>query len=245
MPAGGYTLLASGARRALVRDDLVDVLGPWLLARSLVVPADAWPITGGRGGTYRVRLAGAPPAVLRLGRRGGVVARLLRETYLGVCPRPWREVAVTIAARAGGAPVPEVLAARVDGWLLYRSAVLTEEVADAATAIDALRAAPPAERHRIAAAVARAVSALHAAGVAHPDLNLTNILIGAERASIVDLDRARAGAGGLARRARRRGLARLCRSARKLDPDGRTIDRDTVRAFRDAYGGEAANACAS
>jgi 3-deoxy-D-manno-octulosonic acid kinase len=241
----GYTLVASGARRALIRDDLVGALAPWLVAPILAVPADAVAVGTGRGAAYRVRLPGVPPAVLRLGRRGGLVARVIGETYLGLRPRPWREVACTLAARAAAAPVPEVLAARVDGWLAYRSAVLTAEVPDARTAIEALAAAPPAERPAIAAAVARAVAALHAAGVAHPDLNLTNVLVGRDAATIVDLDRARACRGGLGASARRRSVARLCRSARKLDPDGGAIDAETARAFHETYARAAGSACAS
>src|SRR5207244_576676 len=83
LPAG-YTLLGSAPIRAAIRDDLVPLLGPWLLAPSLVLPARAEPIASGRGAAYRVELPGGVRAVVRLYRRGGLVARAMRQTYLGL-----------------------------------------------------------------------------------------------------------------------------------------------------------------
>jgi len=231
----GFTALARGARRALVRDDLVPVLGPWLLAGPLAAPPGATPVDGGRGGTFRLA-AGPSRAIVRLGRRGGVVAALVRERYAGLAPRPWRELAVTLGARERGAPVPEVLAACVHGWLVYRSAVVTAEVADARTAIEALAAAPsPSARGAIAAVAAGAIARLHASGVEHADLNLTNVLIAEGGAMIVDLDRARLRSARLGDAARRRNLRRLRRSAAKLDPSGALVDAAVMRVFHAAY----------
>jgi 3-deoxy-D-manno-octulosonic acid kinase len=242
----GYTWLARGARRVVVRDHLVAALAPWLLGGPLAPPADAVALTSGRGAAFRVRIAGAPPAVLRLGRRGGLLGRVVRATYVGVTPRPWRELAVTVAAQARRAPVADVLAACVDGWGVYRSAIVTAEVPEARTAIAALRAAgTAAERARVAASAGAAVGRLHAAGVAHADLNLTNVLLGSGAAAIVDLDRARIARGGLPARARRRGLARLARSAQKLDPEGALVGPEVVRAFHAAYAAAAEPTCAS
>jgi len=244
-PPAGYAWLADGPRRAVIRDDLVGVFAPWLLAPELAPPAGAERLGTGRGAAYRVHIAGAPPAVVRIGRRGGAVGRLVRETYLGVRPRPWRELAVSLAARRNGAPVPEVLAVRVDGWMAYRSAIVTAEIPDARTAIEALRGAEPDARVRIARAAGVAVARLHDAGVQHADLNLTNILVGAGGGTIVDLDRARVVPGSLGGGARRRNLARLCRSAKKLDPSGELIDRQTREAFDRAYGTPAGATCGS
>jgi len=244
-PPIGYTLLADGARRAVIRDDLVSLLAPWLLAPGLALPAGAERLRAGRGAAYRIRMEGAPAAILRLGRRGGLLGRFVRERYLDLRPRPWRELAVTMAACARGAPVPEVLAARVEGWLPYRSAILTTEVPNARTAMDALRAAPAEARPAIAAAAATAVARLHDAGVRHADLNLSNILIADGAGAIVDLDRARIVVGPLGAAARRRNLARLRRSARKLDRAGQVIDDRTRRAFGAAYAALGGPACAS
>jgi 3-deoxy-D-manno-octulosonic acid kinase len=248
----GYTALMAGARRALVRDDLVPRLGPWLLRVPLAPPPGATPIAGGRGGTFRIDLdTGA--VVVRFGRRGGIVARLVRDWYVGVRPRPWDELAVSLAARGRGAPVPEVVAACVHGWGAYRSAVITGEIVGARSLVVALHAAPTgATRDAVARAAGIAVGKLHRAGVVHADLNLTNILVpGGEvpaadaGASIVDLDRARIRPGRLAPRVRRRSLRRLLRSAAKLDPGGEVVDTDVRRLFHEAYAHALESACGS
>jgi 3-deoxy-D-manno-octulosonic acid kinase len=230
----GYTVLADGARRAVVRDDLVPALAAWLLTAPLAPPAEATPIGGGRGAAFRVPSAGG--IVVRFGRRGGAIARLVRDRYLDVRPRPWRELAVSIAARERGAPVPEVLAACVHGWGAYRSAIVTRELPGVAPILAALAAVPPGEsRAAVAAAAGVAVARLHRAGVVHADLNLSNIVVGDDVAAIVDLDRARLRTRGLGPRIRERSLRRLRRSLAKLDPDGALVDPDVRRRFHDAY----------
>jgi 3-deoxy-D-manno-octulosonic acid kinase len=245
VPAG-YTALAIGMRRALVRDDLVPTLGAWLLRAPLAPPADGAALDAGRGAAFRFRLPTGGDAIVRFGRRGGLVARLVRTWYAGLRPRPWRELAVTLAARRRGAPVPDLLAASVHGWGVYRSAVVTAEIPGVATAIAALRGAVDrAARREVAHAAGAAVARLHAAGVAHADLNLTNVVVGGGAAAVIDLDRARLAPGPLSAFARRRSLRRLARSARKLDPAGTLVDADVVRAFRDGYGHEHGRPCAS
>ena len=242
----GYTVLAAGARRAVVRDDLVPRLGAWLLRAPLLPPPGASPLVGGRGAAYRLQLDPATAVVVRLGRRGGAVARLVREWYVGLRPRPWRELVVSMAARCRGAPVPEVVAVCVHGWGAYRSAVVTHELAGVAPVIAVLRAAAPGPaRDAVAGAAGRAVARLHAAGVVHPDLNLGNIVVGAGEAAIVDLDNARIGRGALGPWHRRRSLRRLERSARKLDRDGALVDADLRARFHEAYARALEPACGS
>jgi 3-deoxy-D-manno-octulosonic acid kinase len=232
-----YRLLAAGAVRAVVRHDLASELGPWLLAPALALPAGGEIASSGRGPAYRIPLRDGSTAVLRVYRRGGLVARLVRRTYLGIRPRPLRELAVTAEARRRGVAAAEVLAARVEGRLVYRGALLTAEVPAAVTLVDALRRAPDDNARRaLAASAGRAVAALHGAGVFHADLNLTNVLVGpAGAVTLVDFDRARLGRGALSGRARRRNLRRLARSLAKLDPEGTLAGADVRRAFRDAY----------
>ena len=244
-----YVLLAARGVRVAVRRDLAPALGPWLLAPELRLPAGATPVAGGRGATFRVALADGRRAIVRLYRRGGLVARLVRETYLGVRARPLRELVVVDEARRRGVAAAEVLAARVDGGLVHRGALVTAEVPGAATLLEALRAAPDvAARRALAGAAGRAVAALHAAGVFHADLNLTNILVRpgprAPHATLVDFDRARLHGGPLGRRARRRNLRRLARSAAKLDPARVATGVEETRAFVAAYGAGAEDACA-
>jgi hypothetical protein len=234
----GYTLLRQGTVRAAVRRDLADGLGAWLLASSLLPPAGAEAIAAGRGGTYRALLPGGVRAVVRPYRRGGWLARFVHETYVGWRARPLRELVATVEARRRGVAAVEVLAARVEGGLLYRGVLVTAEVPDAAPLIDALRAAPDAAaRAALARSAGTVVGRMHAAGVAHPDLNLTNLLArGGAVVAIVDLDRAALVPHPLGASGRRRNLRRLARSLRKLDPDGVARDAAAIAAFRASYG---------
>jgi 3-deoxy-D-manno-octulosonic acid kinase len=235
-----YALVRAGAVRAVVRRDLRPSLERWLLAAALEPPADAEPVGTGRGGTYRATLAGGVRAVVRHYRRGGAVARFVRETYLGLRPRPLRELALTTEVRRRGIAAPEVLAARVEGRLAYRGVLVTAEIPAASTLIEALRAAPDAgAREMLAASAGRAVAALHDAGVFHADLNVTNILVHptpeGPAIALLDFDRARLTSGPMRRSARRRNLKRLARSLAKLDPERRVSEPAVVRAFRAAY----------
>ena len=244
----GYTLLGSPPVRAAIRNDLVPLLRAWLLAPTLVLPAGAERISAGRGAAYRVQLPGGVRAVIRLYRRGGLLARVVQQTYLGLRPRPLRELAITAEARRRGVAAVEVLAARVEGWLAYRGALLTAEIDGAETLLDALRAAgSSAARRALAVSAAAAVATLHAAGVSHADLNLTNILVhpgpAGAAATLVDFDRARLSDGPLAAAARRRNLRRLARSLAKLDPRGALAGPDDARAFRAAYGAAGGESC--
>src|SRR5439155_1027827 len=100
----------SGAVRAAIRTDLIQALAPWLLAARLELPLGTEAIASGRGPAYRVRVGEGAPLVLRICRRGGLAARLLRETYFGLHPRPFPErvhVALLAFDRAwlGAAPL--------------------------------------------------------------------------------------------------------------------------------------------
>jgi 3-deoxy-D-manno-octulosonic acid kinase len=243
-----YTWLRRGRVRLWVRDDVVTRLAPWLLDRELEAPPGWQPLTGGRGGGFRIDLGGGLDVVVRPGRRGGWLGRLVERTYLGRTPRFVRELLVAAAARAHGVPTPAVLAARVEGWWIYRGAVVTETIPGARTLVEALRdGADPAASASLARAAGRAVGALHAAGVDHPDLNLTNLLAAAagaaEAVAVIDLDKARAMAAPLPPRVRRRGIARLARSWRKLVGDA--PPRALIAAFREGYAEAGEPACAS
>jgi 3-deoxy-D-manno-octulosonic acid kinase len=235
----GYVALRAPGVRVMVRADLADTAGSWLVGRPLALPAGSAPLAGGRGATWRVTLPGGVSAVLRRYRRGGAVARLLGETYLGFVERPFRELVVTEAARQRGVAAPEVLAARVEGRVAYGGALVTAEIPGAITLFEALRVAPDgARRQTLATAAGRVVGCMHRAGVWHADLNLTNLLVGAVGApdvTVLDFDRARLTTGPLRSRARRRNLARLARSLRKLDPAGRVAAPEDVAAFHAAY----------
>jgi tRNA A-37 threonylcarbamoyl transferase component Bud32 len=80
---------------------------------------------------------------------------------------------------------------------------------------------------------------MHRHGVYHADLNLRNILLRIEDdrpvSYIIDYDRARLFLGALPEALARRNLARLKRSARKLDPSGHYLSEDAWRELVEFY----------
>ena len=219
----------------LVRSELRSWLLPLLRAgESDWAGYETRALAGGRGGTRVVRADGHE-VVVRPYRRGGMVASVLHDTYFGWQPRPFRELATLAGLRQSGAPVVQVYAAAVQ-WLVpgcYRGWLVTQYVAGSQTLWEWLSADPQSpQREQVLAQVGRAIRRLHDCGGAHPDLNLNNILIGVRSAAMelpqvvfIDFDGPR--------RAPQANLARLERSARKLDPGGTRItaaDLDTLRA---------------
>jgi 3-deoxy-D-manno-octulosonic acid kinase len=152
--------------------------------------------------------------------RGGVVAALLRDRYarLGE-PRPLRELLVSEGARGRGVPTPRVVAGAVYARGPFYSADLVTEYVDDAVSLAAavLEEAGPG-RYAGLAAASRLAERMARAGLHHPDLNATNILLTTDgqgaRAHVLDLDRARLTSGGSTAGAPMR--SRLVRSLRKL-----------------------------
>ncbi len=150
-------------------------------------------MTGGRGGSARIRLADGD-AVLRHYYRGGWMSGVLGDRYLWLGKqrtRPWREWDVLEIALAGGLPVPRPLGACVcrDGpW--YRAALMTAYLADTETLTRRL------ERHKLSPRDWRRLGTLirqmQVAGIRHADLNSDNVLIDSrQRFYLVDFDKAR------------------------------------------------------
>ena len=231
----GFTLTRRGRLRLLVRagtPELVALLERWAVGN--LPPARA--LLGGRGGVGAFQLRPDLTVVLRPFRRGGLVRRLTRAHYIGLQPRPFRELRASEALRAAGVPTPAVLGAAVrwDAPACYVGALATREVPGAINLWHYLQMAPAAERGPACAAAAAATRRLHEAGAIHPDLNLQNYLVrrvpaGLE-ASIIDLDRVRF--VPVTAPARRAAFARICRSIRKLDPESAVITLACVEAFR-------------
>ncbi|SAI68034.1 3-deoxy-D-manno-octulosonic-acid kinase [Bordetella ansorpii] len=165
---------------------------------------------GGRQAAWMVAGQGWQ-GVLRGYRRGGLVARISRESYAWRSEdrtRSFREYRLLAALHAQGLRVPVPLAAGYwrRGWS-YRAAILVERVPDVRPLAHALDASPD----EVAGAIAR----MHRAGVWHADLNAFNILLDAQgHAWLIDFDRGKA--GGLSNRARAGNLLRLRRSLRKV-----------------------------
>jgi len=173
---------------------------------------------GGRGTVAFVR-DGERRWVLRHYRRGGLVAKLLGDTYLWTGAdrtRAFREWRLLRELRAAGLPVPEPVAARYERHgLFYRADLITAELPTRRTLTHALAAAP------LDAATWRSVGAcigrLHAHGVHHADLNAHNLLLGPDgTVYVLDFDRGRIRSRGAWERSV---LERLQRSLRKVTAD--------------------------
>jgi 3-deoxy-D-manno-octulosonic acid kinase len=202
----------------------------------------------GRGAAYGMTTAHGE-WVVRHYRRGGTVARLLRDRYLRVgASRPMRELRASAAARSRGVPTPEVVAAiTYPAGAFYRADLATRYVEDSADLADSvLGAGRGAAQQRIE--TWRAAGALlrlaFAAGVEHPDLNLRNILIQqsdgeAPAAFLLDLDRAVVHDHGVSDEVRSRMIKRFQRSRRKLESvTGATATAAELSAFEEAVRGE-------
>jgi len=181
---------------------------------ALFDPTDAEPVTvGGRGAAWFVR-TDAGDAVLRHYRRGGMVARFSRDTYLwngSERTRSFREFRLLRALRERGLPVPTPLAAAY--WRSgtgYRAALLVSRIAGSESmgALFDRGVAPPWSD------IGRMLALFHRAGACHADLNVDNVLMDAGgNPWLIDFDRGtlRAPARGW----QQANIARLLRSLRK------------------------------
>ncbi len=203
----------------------------------------------GRGTLYVIP-GPAPDAsgwVVRRLSHGGTLAPLTGDRFLKLGrPRPFNELVISDRLLALGIPTPVVRAAAVypSGPLFYRGDIAREEISHArdlaACLFEPPQLAAP-ERAALLASAGHLLHSIHAAGLAHPDLNLRNVLIesgaaGPPRAYIIDLEKCRI-AARLGRRHRKRMLGRFERSARKFEKrTGKRISDEEWRAFYLAYG---------
>ncbi|WP_155196211.1 3-deoxy-D-manno-octulosonic acid kinase [Orrella sp. JC864] len=186
---------------------------------------------GGRQAAWFVQ-AGGVPAVLRHYRRGGLVGKLVRQSYLWqgeARTRPFAEFCVMARLHAAGLPVPAPLAAAYwRGGLSYRGALLTERIPGA-------RALARRLDEPLWEPAARVIAALHAQGVWHADLNAYNLLFDAQdRPWLIDFDRAREGPLSAAQRLGN--LRRLARSLEKVaGPQGVAYGQRIMQAYEQCW----------
>jgi 3-deoxy-D-manno-octulosonic acid kinase len=83
----------------------------------------------------------------------------------------------------------------------------------------------------------KAVRFMHDAGLYHTDLNLRNLLVDRDRRHVfvIDFDRAQVFDEPVPPALRRRNVARLLRSIRKLDPARQYVSEEDWQSFLAAY----------
>lgn len=175
-------------------------------------------------------------SALRHYRRGGLVAKLLDDSYLWCGAERTRGLAefrLLARLRELGLPVPQPFAARyVRRGLHYRADLITRRIADAdslASLLVAARADAP-----LLARVGETLAAFHAVGAYHADLNAHNILVTRERVWLIDFDRGEL--RGAAAHWQQANLARLLRSLHKvLGDDSATIEHKLWQPLMAAY----------
>lgn len=218
-------------------------------AARLPAPAPAWftpeywpqrsVLDRGRGATFALR-ASFGDAVLRRYRRGGAVARVLKDSYVwtGIAQtRPLREFRLLAAAVTAGLPVPRPLAAEVRRRGAFYSGDLLMARIDAAQTLSAHLAAAADWSTIDWRAIGATLGRIHASGFEHADLNAHNLLLDRDgKVWVIDWDRGRQHPRG---DWTDRVLARLQRSLRKLH--GARVDADDARAaWRDLLDAHAA-----
>ena len=179
----------------------------------------------GRGGVIFIR-DGERHWVLRHYRRGGVIAKVLRDSYLWTGlerTRAFREWRLLHELRSRDFPVPAPVAARVvRSGLFYRADLITEALPPSRTLADSITGAKLPEDTWIG--VGKTVGRFLHAGVMHADLNAHNILLGESGSVFVlDFDRGEIRSGGEWEQAV---LARLKRSLLKIKAQRQGVSFD-------------------
>jgi len=224
----GFSRILAGPYQLYLRTDLAPHAGALSVALGKLGAAGATG-AGNRGSGFRIALPDAPELFVRRARRGGLIRLVLDDLYFGFRPRPLSELWVTVEAARRGVPLAEPAGAAVRwaGPGLYRGFFLTHP-APGMTLWEFLRTDDDSSVRLHVLELARAaIETMLGAGVHHPDLNLDNLFVTPRGESfaviILDLDKARLRPRAVSGAGRRRIAARLMRSARKLDPDGRLL----------------------
>ena len=183
--------------------------------------------SGGRAAAWFVQLTSVA-AVLRHFRRGGLMARLVRERYLwlGLArTRSFAEFDLLRLMWQAGLPVPRPLGAAV--WrerFTYRAALLTLR-------IDQARPLALCGEPTVWFEAGRVIAKMHQFDVWHADLNVFNLLVDAQdKVWIIDLDRGYRKALTAAQRAEN--LSRLLRSVKKVVPE---FESSCWQRFKEGY----------
>jgi 3-deoxy-D-manno-octulosonic acid kinase len=228
-PGPDFATFGVGRRLLYLRRDFASA-APSIFARLSEISVARTRGAGNRGSGFAFEIDGVPTLFARRGRRGGLVRLLLRDLFLGIQPRPVRELAVATEARRRGIPIAEPVGALVEwvGPMLYRGMFITRALSGM-TLWEFVRTDDDATvRTHVVSQMRRAIDSMHQMGLWHADLNLFNLFVSQAGESfapvILDLDKARLFRGPLHPRYRRSNFDRLLRSAHKLDPQERFLD---------------------
>lgn len=169
----------------------------------------------GRGTAWFVR-SGDSSFVLRHYRRGGLMAKVSKDTYWFTSESETRSFAewyLTYHLFRAGLPVPAPIAARYQRrGMFYRADLITQRIENSESLAARLAQGPLSLSQWIA--IGRTLRRFHDAGVHHADLNAYNVQVDADdRVFLLDFDRGELRSPGPWQRAN---LARLRRSLDKL-----------------------------
>lgn len=179
--------------------------------------------SGGRGNTL-ILGDGDREYVLRHFRRGGLVGRLVRDSYLWLGEdrtRSFSEWRVLQKLANAGLPVPRPAVARYcRRGLFYTADIITVRVPDIRSLSARLADAPlPRSTWQ---AIGAGLARFHDAGVDHADLNAHNVQLDDGGAMwLLDFDKARIQSAGAWRQ---RNLERLHRSLRKIRAQDKRVN---------------------
>ncbi len=134
--------------------------------------------------------------VLRHYRRGGLIAKLIKQSYwwLGAeKTRAWDEFKVMQYLANHHFPVPMPLAAMyVRRGFFYKAALLTETIPQAKTLVEYLKPLEERDYPDLAWKVAQCIHQMHHLNVNHADLNAFNILVDHQgHIYMIDFDKAK------------------------------------------------------
>lgn len=184
----------------------------------------------GRGVAYALQLGPSRArVVVRHNRHGGWLAPITRDLFLSPTRAPY-ELEVSLSLKQRGVPTPDIVAYVLypPGGILQRCDVCSVEIGGGRDLADVLCTGDDAQRAAALDATVALLATLANAGARHHDLNAKNILVAADRAWLLDVDRVTLDATGAAAG----NISRLQRSLRKWrDRFGARISEAQIAAL--------------
>ncbi|MEE3169920.1 MAG: 3-deoxy-D-manno-octulosonic acid kinase [Pseudomonadota bacterium] len=189
--------------------------------------------SGGRGAAWFVE-AGDNRLVLREYRRGGLMAKLARHTYLFSREsevRSFAEFRLLYQLEAMSLPVPRPVAAwyHKQSPIQYRAAILIERLQGVVPLADQIAETSPEGWKQLGATIRR----FHDAGVMHADLNCYNVLVRDDQYFLIDFDKSRLMGQGSPASWQQANLDRFARSLVKVA--GEETRRRVWDSFMNGY----------